>query len=61
MDILTVKFEEAFYLTLKGEIIKLVAFKTPEDGHIKFGIEAPRTINIHREEIYEAIKKKQTE
>ena len=59
MNIVTVGFEEPLIITLNGEMVQLVAFKTQEHGNIKFGIEAPRTINVHREEIYHAIQQKQ--
>ncbi len=59
MNIVTLSFEETLYISLEGEIVQLVAFKTPEHGNIKFGVQAPRSINVHREEIYHAIKKKQ--
>jgi len=58
MNIVTVSFEETLYISLDGEIVQLVAFKTPEHGNIKFGVSAPRSINVHREEIYHAIKQK---
>ena len=58
MDILTLDFEEPLTLVIKGQRIEVVAFKTQEPGNIKFGIDAPRTIQVHREEIYEAIKLK---
>lgn len=60
MDIITVEFEEPLIFTVEGERVKLVAFKTLEHGNIKFGVQAPRSINVHREEIYHAIKQKQT-
>ena len=59
MNIVTVSFEETLYISLNSEIVKLVAFKTPEHGNVKFGVQAPRSINVHREEIYQAIKQKQ--
>lgn len=59
MNIVTVSFEEPLVISIKGEIIQLIAFKTPEHGNVKFGVQAPRTINVHREEIYHAIKLKQ--
>ncbi len=59
MNIVTVSFEETLFISVNGEIVQLVAFKTPEHGNIKFGVQAPRSINVHREEIYHAIKKKQ--
>jgi carbon storage regulator len=61
MNIVTVSFEEPLVFCIRGEIIQVVAFKTPEHGNIKFGINAPRSINVHREEIYLAIKKQQTQ
>lgn len=59
MNILTVSFEEPLIICVAGEMIKLVGFKTPEHGNVKFGVEAPRSIKVHREEIYNAIKEKQ--
>lgn len=58
MKILTVTFQEPFSVSFQGEIISMVAFKTTEHGNIKFGIEAPRHIKVHREEIYQAIQQK---
>lgn len=58
MNILTVSFEEPLFISVDGEIVQLVAFKTQEQGNIKFGVQAPRSINVHREEIYHAIKLK---
>jgi carbon storage regulator len=59
MNIVTISFEEPLIITVAGEVIQLIAFKTQEHGNIKFGVEAPRSVNIHREEIYHAIKLKQ--
>ncbi len=59
MNIVTIAFEEPLIITLQGEMVQVIAFKTPEHGNIKFGIEAPRSINVHREEIYLAIKSQQ--
>lgn len=59
MNIVTVSFEETLFISVDGEIVQLIAFKTPEHGNIKFGVQAPRSINVHREEIYHAIKRKQ--
>lgn len=59
MEIITVAFEEPFAVLVNGELIKIVAFKTLEQGNIKFGVEASRSVNIHREEIYHAIKLKE--
>lgn len=61
MNIITIPFEEPFFLTVGGELIQVVAFKTQEHGNIKFGVEAPRSVNVHREEIYHAIKLKEAQ
>ncbi|KTD19526.1 carbon storage regulator [Legionella israelensis] len=59
MDITTVSFEEPLIINISGKIVKLVAFKTQEHGNIKFGVDAPRSVNVHREEIFHAIKQKE--
>ena len=59
MNIVTVPFEEPLTVFINGEVVKVIAFKTLEHGNIKFGVQAPRSIEIHREEIYHAIKAKQ--
>ncbi|MCH9690143.1 MAG: carbon storage regulator [Gammaproteobacteria bacterium] len=61
MDIVTVDFEEPLVLTVNNEVVRVVAFKTQEHGHIKFGVDAPRSIKVHREEVYLAIKKQEAE
>jgi carbon storage regulator len=60
MKIVTIPFESPLTLVVKGEKIQVVAFKTQEHGNIKFGIQAPRSIQVHREEIYQAIKQKES-
>ena len=59
MNIVTIPFEEPLTVCINGEIVQVVAFKTLEHGNIKFGVQAPRSIEVHREEIYQAIKQKQ--
>ncbi len=59
MNIMNVAFEEPIVLSIAGELVHIVIFKTQEHGNVKFGIEAPRSINVHREEIYYAIKQKE--
>lgn len=59
MEIVTISFEEPLNVSINNEKIQIVAFKTLEHGNIKFGVQAPRSIEVHREEIYNAIKQKQ--
>ncbi|MCH9756747.1 MAG: carbon storage regulator [Gammaproteobacteria bacterium] len=61
MDIVTINFEEPLILSVNNEAVRVVAFKTQEHGHIKFGVDAPRSIKVHREEVYLAIKKQEEE
>lgn len=61
MRIVSVSFEEPLIISIDDKIVHVVAFKTQEHGNIKFGVQAPRSVNVHREEIYYAIKKKQQE
>ncbi|MDP3704973.1 MAG: carbon storage regulator [Legionellaceae bacterium] len=59
MNIVSLPFEEPISILINGETVQVVAFKTAEHGNIKFGIQAPRSIQVHREEIYQAIKQKE--
>lgn len=59
MNIIMLPFEEPLTFCVDGETVQVLAFKTQEHGNIKFGVEAPRSINVHREEIYHAIKQKE--
>jgi carbon storage regulator len=61
MDIVTLDFEEPLMLEINQQTIQVIAFKTNEPGNIKFGIKAPRSVQVHREEIYHAIKNKREE
>ncbi|KGP62195.1 carbon storage regulator [Legionella norrlandica] len=60
MDIITLQFEEPLIIRISNTVVKILAFKTQENGNIKFGVEAPRSINVHREEIFHAIKQKES-
>lgn len=59
MDILSLQFEEPLMIRIGDTVVKILAFKTQEHGNIKFGVDAPRSINVHREEIFHAIKQKE--
>lgn len=58
MDIINLPFEEPLTICVNGAVVQVIAFKTLEHGNIKFGVEAPRFIEVHREEIYHAIRQK---
>lgn len=59
MDIVSLDFEKPLMIRIGDTTIKILAFKTAEHGNIKFGVDAPRSINVHREEIFHAIKQKE--
>jgi len=59
MDIISLNFENPLMIRIGDTTVKVLAFKTAEHGNIKFGVEAPRSINVHREEIFHAIKQKE--
>ena len=56
MKILNIPYEEYFYVKVGQHTVKIVTFPTTEFGNIKFGIEASRDVQIHREEIYKSIQ-----
>lgn len=59
MDIISLQFDDPLIIKIGDDCIRILAFKTQEHGNIKFGVDAPRSVNVHREEIYHAIKQKQ--
>jgi len=57
MLVVTRKHDES--VIIDGKItIKVLAI---EDGKVKLGIDAPQSIKIYRQEVYEAIKKENEE
>lgn len=58
MEIVNLSFEKPLKLIISGETVELIAFKTPEPGNIKFGVEAPRKMGVDREEIRNQKKEK---
>lgn len=52
MEITTLAFEKELTVTIRGEKVTLIAFKTAEHGNIKFGICAPKQVKVNRQEIY---------
>ena len=59
MDIVMVDFEQPLHIRRNDNNVTLVTFKTAEPGQVKFGVEAPKNIKVHREEVYHAIKEKE--
>lgn len=55
MEIFTIPFEKPLRIELYGEVVEVMAFKTNEPENVKFGIIAPKTLKVHREEVYKAI------
>jgi carbon storage regulator len=53
MLILTRKIGESIII---GDNVNITVI-SHKDGHIKLGIEAPKEISVHREEIYKKIQK----
>ena len=58
MEIVTVSFEEPLIITVNKQVVRVVTFETAEHGNIKFGVDAPRAIGVHREEIYQSFQNK---
>lgn len=52
MLILTRKLNESITI---GDDVKITVLEI-EKGHVRLGIDAPRHISIHREEVYERIR-----
>lgn len=59
MDIVNLPFEEPLRIQVDGHEVIVYAFKTVEPCNVKFGIQAPRAVKVHREEVYKAILKKE--
>lgn len=59
MDIVNLPFEEPLRIQIDGHEVIVYAFKTVEPCNVKFGIQAPRAVKVHREEVYKAILKKE--
>lgn len=59
MDIISLQFEDPLVIRIADTTIRILAFRTQEHGNIKFGVDAPREVGVHREEIFHAIKKKE--
>ncbi|MBA2655446.1 MAG: carbon storage regulator [Tatlockia sp.] len=56
MDIVTINFEEKLVIDIRGQGVTLVAFQTLEPGNVKFGIDAPRSMRVNRQEVQDRTK-----
>lgn len=53
MELLNLQYGESFEITLKGEKVKVTLLKNKESPHdFRLGIEAPQSISVNREEVY---------
>ena len=51
MDLINLQYNESFEMDVKGERVKVTLFKNKDNsGDFTFGIEAPKSISINREE-----------
>jgi carbon storage regulator len=56
MEIVNVPFEtRPLIIEIDGQKIECFVFETIEHGNIKFGVNAPRAMSIHREEVHRKI------
>lgn len=58
MDLMSLEYDEAFEIDLRGQKIKVTLLKNKENpDEYAFGVDAPRSVAINREEIYQRKKK----
>jgi len=57
MLVITRRINEAFLI---GDVVKVTVLGT-EGRQVRIGIEAPKDVPIHREEVYERIKAEKSE
>jgi len=57
MEIITVPFEIPLTIEINGEKIEINCFETIEHGNIKFGVNAPRSVKVDREEVHQLKKR----
>lgn len=56
MEVTYIDFESPLILTINNQIVKIVLYASKEISSVQFGIDAPRTISVHREERYSSKK-----
>lgn len=56
MDIVNIPFQEKpLIIELYGQTVECYVFETKKHGNIKFGINAPITLSVHREEAHKKV------
>jgi sRNA-binding carbon storage regulator CsrA len=50
MELRNLPFEQAMTLRINNQDVEITVFKTCDDSNIKFGINAPPSVQIDREE-----------
>jgi len=58
MEIRTIAFEHNLIIIKDGKKIQITPFRTLEPGNIKLGIDAPKGVEVNREEIYKRKQEK---
>jgi len=59
MLLLTRKTDERIkIITPDGTVINVMVCKVKSDGGVRIGIDAPKNVEIHREEVWHAIQRK---
>lgn len=57
MDLMSLQYDESFEIDLRGTKIKVTLLKNKENpDEYAFGVDAPRSVAINREEIYQRKK-----
>ena len=57
MLVITRRIDETLYI---GDDVQIKIIGTDERGEVKIGIDAPRDIAVHRQEIYEKINEQES-
>ena len=58
MDLMSLQYDESFEIDLRGTKIKVTLLRNKENpDEYAFGVDAPRSVGINREEIYQRKKK----
>ena len=53
MDLMSLEYNESFVIDLKGEKVRITLLKNKDNpDEYAFGIDAPRSIDVNREEIF---------